>query len=132
MVHRRVRAIALRTNSTISRLAAARSQSKWLSSLSWQYALLLPRWVRRNSSPPRSIGVPAENNNRHRWFLVSCCLSRFTPSSSVSPSAPQFQELLLSLPSRLSSRLASLCLPLYETRSHSVNPSWQVTKLTLL
>jgi hypothetical protein len=52
--------------------------------------------------------------------------------SSVGPSAPQFHELLLSLPSRLFSPLATLCLPLYETTSLRVKPSWQVTKLTLL
>ena len=51
--------------------------------------------------------------------------------SSVGPSTPQFQLTLSLLPSRLFSPLASLCLPLYETRSLSVKPSWQVTKLTL-
>jgi hypothetical protein len=37
----------------------------------------------------------------------------------------------LGAPSRFSSPFASLCLLLYETRSLRVNPSWQVTKLTL-
>ena len=49
--------------------------------------------------------------------------------SSVSPSSPQFQDRLLSEPSRLCSPLASLCLRLYDTRSRSVNPSCEVTKL---
>ena len=55
--------------------------------------------------------------------------SALTSGSSVSPSTPQFQERLSSVPSRLPSRFASLCLRSYETRSRSVNPSWQVTKL---
>ena len=29
---------------------------------SWQYALLLPRWVRPNSSPAVSIGTPADSS----------------------------------------------------------------------
>ena len=41
-----------------------------------------------------------------------------------------FHERLSFVPSRLPSRLASLCLSLYETRSLSVNPSWAVMKLT--
>ena len=49
--------------------------------------------------------------------------------SSVGPSAPQFHDRLSSVPSRLSSRFASLCLSLYETRSASVKPSCAVTKL---
>src|ERR1700749_3847610 len=51
--------------------------------------------------------------------------------SSVGPSAPQFHDRLLLLPSRLSSPLASLCLSLYDTRSCRVKPSCAVTKLML-
>ena len=42
------------------------------------------------------------------------CRSRsaFTPGSSVGPSTPQFQLRLSSVPSRLSSRFASLCFSL--------------------
>ena len=49
--------------------------------------------------------------------------------SSVGPSAPQFQLRLSFDPSRFPSPFASLCLSLYETRSASVKPSWQVMKL---
>src|SRR5262249_46016235 len=48
------------------------------------------------------------------------------------PSTPQFHELLSLFPSLLFSPFASLCFELYETRSASVNPSWHVTKFTLL
>ena len=53
-------------------------------------------------------------------------------ASSLGPSRPQFHDMLSSFPSRLSSPLASLCLPLYDTMSLSVKPSWQVMKFTLL
>ena len=59
------------------------------------------------------------------------CAAALPSGSSVGPSTPQFQLRLSSAPSRLSSPFASLCLVLYETRSLSVNPSWQVTKLML-
>src|SRR6266536_2491873 len=55
--------------------------------------------------------------------------SAFTAGSLVSPSTPQFQDRLSSVPSRLPSPFASLCLRWYVVRSRSVNPSWQVTKL---
>ena len=45
------------------------------------------------------------------------------------PSAPQFHDRLWLSPSRLPSRLASLCLSLQDTRSRSVKPSWAVMKL---
>ena len=51
--------------------------------------------------------------------------------SSLGPSTPQFQLWLSSMPSRLCSPLASLCLCSYDTRSRSVKPSWAVMKLTL-
>ena len=42
---------------------------------------------------------------------------------------PQFHERLSSVPSELFSPLASLCLPSYDTRSVSVNPSCTVIRL---
>src|ERR1700719_4081971 len=44
-------------NRNISRFFSARLQSNQLISLSWQYGLLLPRWVRRNSSPPQILDL---------------------------------------------------------------------------
>ena len=38
-------------------------QSNQVISLSWQYALLLPCWVRPSSSPPSNNGTPAESNS---------------------------------------------------------------------
>src|SRR6516165_9792139 len=130
--YRRTSAIVLRKKSTRSSFFAARSQSNQLIGLSWQYALLLTCCVRANSSPPSSMGVPDAKSNAHAWFFMSWRRSASTPASVVSPSAPQFQELLSLDPSLLFSPFASLCLPLYETRSFSVKPSWHVTKLTLL
>src|SRR5947207_13769188 len=52
-------------------------------------------------------------------------------ASAVGPSTPQFQLLLSLAPSRFCSPLSSLCFSLYETRSFSEKPSWQVTKFTL-
>src|SRR4051794_25792459 len=100
-------------------------------SLSWQYALLLPRCVRPISSPPQIIGTPCERSRVARKFR--CCFERsaLMVSSLVGPSAPQFHERLWLSPSLLSSLFASLCFSLYETRSRSVNPSWAVTKLML-
>ena len=43
-----------------ARCRSSRLQSSQLTSLSWQYALLLPRCVRPISSPISSIGVPIE------------------------------------------------------------------------
>ena len=56
---------------------------------------------------------------------------RWMRTESVDPSAPQFRLALSEVPSRLSSPLASLCRSSKLTRSVRVNPSWQVTKLTL-
>src|SRR5262249_6639200 len=67
--------------------------------------------VRANSSPTRSIGVPDAISTAHRWFFISCLRSFSTAGSAVSPSTPQFQELLSLEPSLLPSPLASLCFP---------------------
>jgi hypothetical protein len=60
--------------------------------------------------PPRSMGTPWDSSSVAR--KSRCCWARRarTATSSVSPSAPQFQERLSSVPSRFSSPLASLCL----------------------
>ena len=90
-------------------VAAATSRPS-SSALSWHQALLLPCWVRRNSSPPRIIGTPCETIRvaiRLRTWRLR--IAR-TVGSSVGPSAPQFQLQLASLPSRFPSPLASLCL----------------------
>ena len=50
--------------------------------------------------------------------------------SLTSPSTPQFHDRLSSVPSRLDSPLAPLCLTSYVTRSRMVKPSCAVTKLT--
>ena len=65
--------------------------------------------------PPRSRRRPAASARRGRGAASrgssAICRSRsaFTTGSSVSPSTPQFQERLSVVPSRLSSRFASLC-----------------------
>src|SRR5262247_548009 len=124
--------MALVKKPTSSSWRDAASQSNQLVALSWQYALLLPCCVRPNSSPPRIIGVPDANSSVHAKFFISCRRSLSTHGSSVGPSTPQFHELLSLLPSPLFSWFFSLCFWLYDTRSLSVNPSWQVTKFTLL
>jgi hypothetical protein len=96
--------------------------------LSWQYTLLLPRWVRAISSPPLGIGTPWEKSSVATKFRIWRARSSLILTSSVGPSAPWFQDRLWSWPSRLSSPLASLCLSLYLTRSCSVKPSCAVTK----
>src|ERR1035437_5584300 len=92
----------------------------------------MPCCDRPNSSPPSIMGVPHANRRQHAKFFASCLRSERMAGSTVSPSAPQFQELLSLDPSWLFSPFLSLCFELYETRSLSVNPSWQVTKFPLL
>src|SRR5262250_1713900 len=93
---------------------AERARGQWCqdSSLSWQYALLLPCWVRMASSPARSMGMPWERRRVARKLRIWRSRRAFTTGSSMGPSAPQFHEALSSVPSRLSSPLASLCFPL--------------------
>src|ERR1017187_4351199 len=92
--------------------ASSRDQSNQEISLSWQYALLLPCWVRPISSPPRSSGTPKDNSSvvsiARDWRARSARMAR----SVLGPSAPQFQDRLSLVPSRLDSPLASLCLSL--------------------
>ena len=78
------------------------------------------------------IGTPCDSIRIVRKLRTWRARSASIAGSSVSPSTPQFQLRLSSVPSRLPSPLASLCLPLYETRSFSVKPSWAVMKLMLL
>src|SRR5262249_41886037 len=57
------KAVRLPTQSQRSRSRSpSADQSSQVSSLSWQYALLLPRWVRDSSSPAISIGTPRESS----------------------------------------------------------------------
>ena len=105
-------AISRRVNSSSSPSPSTASQSNQEISLSWHQALLLPPCERPNSSPPSSIGVPWESSSVARKFFCWRARSALISGSSVSPSTPQFQERLSSVPSRLSSRLASLCFSL--------------------
>jgi hypothetical protein len=57
---------------------------------------------------------------------------RFHRDVAVRALAPQFQFRLSFVPSRFDSPFASLRFTEYETTSFSVNPSRQVTKLTLI
>ena len=109
--------------------AGSRSQSIQVSSLSWQYPLLLPPCVRPISSPWEIIGTPWDRTSVVRKLRCWRARSALTALSFVSPSTPQFHERLWLSPSWLFSPFASLCFSLYETRSRSVNPSWAVTKL---
>src|ERR1700722_16878485 len=77
-----------------------------------------------------SIGVPREASKSVSRLRASRESDSTIAGSSLGPSTPWFQLLLLSVPSRLFSPLASLCLRSYETRSWSVKPSWTTTKLT--
>src|SRR5664279_1976983 len=117
------------TVSCSSSCHGSRSQSNHEISLSWQYALLLPRWVRPISSPPSSIGVPADSNSVPKRLRRERRLAASTSTSSVGPSAPWLYDRLLSVPSLFFSPLASLCLSLYAVRSCAVKPSCAVTKL---
>src|SRR5690606_3955305 len=100
----------VRVNSISS--VSAFSQSIQDSSLSWQYTLLLPCWVRPSSSPWLIIGTPCDSSRVVR--KLRCCPARnaLTSGSSVGPSTPQFQDRLWLSPSLLSSPLASLCFSL--------------------
>src|SRR5262249_2958746 len=99
-------------NASSRSLRSSVSQCTHEISLSWHQALLLPPCERPNSSPAGRLGTPCEGNRVARQFR--CCRSRSSliGESSVGPSAPQFQLRLSSVPSLLSSRLSSLCLPL--------------------
>src|SRR3954463_9213473 len=98
-------------------------QSNQESSLSWQYALLFPCWLRPNSSPPTRSGHPCDRKRVVRKFRSWRRRSLLIASSVVGPSTPQFHERLSLCPSWLFSPFASLCFSLYETQSLRVNPS---------
>src|SRR5690606_6292307 len=98
--------------------------------VSWQYALLLPFWVRANSSPAVIIGTPDDSSRVPSRLRMALRRTARMCGSSVGPSTPWLNERFVSAPSRPSSPLASLCLMSYETRSWRVKPSWAVTKLT--
>src|SRR5207302_10241952 len=126
---RRRNAIDCLKKRSSSALCSTRSQSSHVSSLSWQYALLLPRCVRPISSPISTIGTPWLTSRSETAFFICRRRSAITSGSSVGPSKPQFQLSLSFEPSLLFSPFASLCFPLYETRSFNVKPSWHVMKL---
>ena len=64
-------AISAFTNRCTSPRPATRSQSNQVVSSLRQYALLLPRWVRRTSSPINSIGVPdGQHGQREEIFYL--------------------------------------------------------------
>src|SRR5580693_7055876 len=83
-----------------SRPESTADQSYQEISLSWQYALLLPPWVRPSSSPP--------NGSSKVVSMARACRARkaSTSGSGVGPSAPQFQDRLSLVPSRFASPLA--------------------------
>src|ERR1043165_7500747 len=68
------------------------AQSSHEISLSWQYALLLPRCVRPNSSPASSIGVPCEKKTVARSPRCTRVRISLMFASSIGPSAPQLAE----------------------------------------
>ena len=107
------RKVSLRTNAVRARPSSPISgHSSQLISLSWQYALLLPRWVWPNSSPASIIGVPRDRIRVASMLRFCRSRSARIAGSSVGPSTPWLNERLFELPSRLSSPLASLCLSL--------------------
>ena len=77
------------------RSVSASAQSTQLISLSWHQALLLPRCVRRNSSPASSIGTPCESSSVAIRFRACRRRSARTSGSSVGPSTPQFQLVVV-------------------------------------
>src|SRR5207247_3178895 len=79
----------------------------------------LPSFPTRRSSDL----VPCERNSVVRKLRIWRSRSATISGSSLEPSTPQFHDRLSGVPSWLSSRLASLCFSLYDTRSASVKPS---------
>ena len=106
------RAVRLAVNTVSTSLSRAASQSIQDSSLSWQYTLLLPCWVRPSSSPCAIIGTPWDSSSVVRMLRFCRSRSASTSGSSVGPSTPWFHDRLWLSPSLLSSPLASLCLSL--------------------
>ena len=122
---------SVRTWASRSSCHSACCQSIQVRGESWQYALLLPRCVRPNSSPAVSIGTPADSSRVPSRFRMAFRRVAWIAGSSVGPSVPWLNDRLVSAPSRFCSPLPMLCLTSYETRSRSVNPSCAVMKLTL-
>ena len=60
-----------------------------------QYGLLFPYLVSPNSSPERNIGVPRLQSRTAKAFSIMRFLRARTAGSSVSPSTPQFQLLVV-------------------------------------
>ena len=83
-------------NTINSRAARSSFQSYQLSSLSWQYALLLPCCVRPISSPPQIMGTPCESRSNARQFRFCRSLRSLMTGSAVGPSTPPFQLRLSS------------------------------------
>ena len=102
--------MSVRTNRWRSRCRSRRLQSSQLTSLSWQYALLLPRWVRRISSPIWSIGVPIDISRMTMKFLTwrrrSCSICRIL-GRPLDPAIPG-QVRLLPVPVSFAIRLVVL------------------------
>ena len=110
---------------------SSRSHCSQLSSSSMQYALLLPFWLRPNSSPALIIGIPADSSSVPSRFRMALRREVTMSGRAVGPSTPWLKEWLSSVPSRLFSPLARLCFWLYVVRSARVKPSCAVTKFTL-
>src|SRR5262249_54136727 len=98
-----------RVKASSSRARASSVQCTQLMSLSWQYALLLPFCVRPSSSPWLTMGTPCEKARVARKLRAVRSRRASTSARWVSPATPQLWLQLASLPSWLSSPLASLC-----------------------
>mmetsp|Transcript_23387 Transcript_23387/g.37585 ORF Transcript_23387/g.37585 Transcript_23387/m.37585 type:complete len:201 (-) Transcript_23387:1331-1933(-) len=115
----------VKRNSLLSSLSQSFQENQLMAS--WHQPLLHPPWLRPYSSPKTNMGVPALRKRATREFRI--CFSRRCRmcASPVSPSTPQFQELLWSSP--LFSPLQVFFLLSYDTKSLRVKPSWAVMKL---
>src|ERR1700712_3614418 len=121
--------MAIRSCVQANKSGSAEDQSSQETSLSCEWALLLPDCDWPNSAPIDNIGVPRASSSvatNARW---SDPLAAEIAGSAVAPSVPLFHDRLSPVPSRLPSPLASLFLYSYETRSANVKPSWAVMKL---
>ena len=85
-------------------------QSSHAISLSWQYTLLLPPWLRPSSSPAVIMGTPWAKSMVVIRLRVVRARSANVLGLFVMPSTPWFQLRLLPVPSRFSSWLSMLCL----------------------
>ena len=98
--------------------------------LSWHQALLLPCWVRRNSSPPRSIGTPCETSSVAIRLRACRRAERRTvgivgrPLDAAVPAAVVVAAVAVALAVGL-----VVLLVVARPGRCSVKPSWQVMKL---